>query len=259
MVIPKEIIYDTDIDNKRVLLFSYLCCRRTLDDTVAFSIGELCKWSDMKPNRQHGKINDKFITLLSDFSKKKYFIEHPDFKSITLYDTSTYYNMKLDITKFDNLKHFGLIYFEELRKIINFKKEVHNKDINLERITSAHILLVLAYLRLNMYRKPDKPMCCYRFYEKISQDIGISERYVGRVVEILDDLKIIKYKEAPRTRYKNKQGQWSFNTGTKVFADYKYFTPKGEEILEYDCDDEIQTQIEILTKERKMNEQNTKK
>lgn len=30
----------------------YLCSRRDLDDTVAFSISELCHWSKLKPNYQ---------------------------------------------------------------------------------------------------------------------------------------------------------------------------------------------------------------
>ena len=33
--IPEEIIQDVSISEKRVIIFSYLCCRRSLDDTVA--------------------------------------------------------------------------------------------------------------------------------------------------------------------------------------------------------------------------------
>ena len=48
--IPREIIYDKDLSPKRVIIFSYLCARRSLDDTVAFSTTELCHWSKLKPN-----------------------------------------------------------------------------------------------------------------------------------------------------------------------------------------------------------------
>ena len=59
--IPREIIYDKDIGDKRVVIFSYLCSRRALDDTVAFSISELCHWSYLKPNYHEGKINQKYL------------------------------------------------------------------------------------------------------------------------------------------------------------------------------------------------------
>ena len=249
--IPKEIIYDKNMDVKRVLLFSYLCCRRALDDTIAFSIEELCLWSYMKPNRQEGKINQKYIELLNHISKKQYFMECPDFSTLSYADISKYYCMSANIEKFDKQKVFGMIYFFELQKILNFKEDLKDKDINLERITSGHILLFLSYIRMNMNRDEKKPLCCYRLYEKISNDIGISERYIGRIVEILDVLKIIKTKEAMRTRYKDKTGKLCFHTAPKVFADYKKYDTNGEYISEYDCDEEIANQIEILNKSRK--------
>ena len=57
--IPREIIYDKDLSSKRVIIFSYLCARRSLDDTVAFSTTELCHWSKLKPNYRNGKIETK--------------------------------------------------------------------------------------------------------------------------------------------------------------------------------------------------------
>lgn len=249
--IPKEIIYDKSMDVKRALVFSYLCCRRALDDTIAFSIEELCLWSYMKPNRQEGKINQKYLELLNQISQKQYFIEYPDFSTLSCADISKYYCMSANIDKFDKQKTFGMIYFFELQKILNFKEELKDTDIKLERITSGHILLLLSYLRLNMNRSEKKPLCCYRLYEKISNDIGISERYIGRIVEILDILKIIKTKEAMRIRYKDKTGRLCFQTAPKVFADYEKYDTNGEYISKYDCDEEIANQIGLLNKQRK--------
>ena len=78
--IPREIIYDTALSDKRVIIFSYLCARRSLDDTVAFSTKELCDWSKIKPNYRAGKINQKYYEVLLLLSHYGYFNECPDFE-----------------------------------------------------------------------------------------------------------------------------------------------------------------------------------
>ena len=80
--IPREIIYDKDIGNKRVIIISYLCSRRALDDTVAFSISELCHWSRLKPNYHDGKINHKYLEVLELLSHYGYFENCPDFEKL---------------------------------------------------------------------------------------------------------------------------------------------------------------------------------
>lgn len=250
--IPREIIYNKDLSDKRVIMFLYLCSRRALDDTVAFSISELCHWSRMKPNYRDGKINQKYIEILETFSDYKYFISHPDFNKLkNLHSNSNeYQKIQLNICMFDVEDNFGIIYFDELTSILNFKEELKNKGINTTRISSAQILLLLSYLRVNMNRNPNKPLCCYRLYQKISEDIGLSERYISRIVEILDVMNIIKHQEGKRTRYKKSKEEYGFITSPKIFADYKrYFKNNNGDFHidnEYDYNLEIQKQIEIL-------------
>ena len=80
--IPREIIYNQSIGNKRVITFSYLCSRKALDDTVAFSISELCHWSKLKPNYHDGKVNQKYLETLQSFSQLNYFESYPDFEKL---------------------------------------------------------------------------------------------------------------------------------------------------------------------------------
>ena len=250
--IPREIIYDKDLGDKRVIIFSYLCSRRALDDTVAFSISELCHWSYLKPNYHDGKINHKYLEVLELLSHYGYFDNCPDFQKLAQEkkNSTDYYNIKVNIEKFDIPDNFGIIYFEELEKILNFKEELVNEDIDLTRMSSSYILLLLSYLRVNMNRNPDKPLCCYRLYQKITEDIGLSERYISRIVEILDVMNIVKYKECKRIRYKTEDDQFGFLTTPKVFADYEHYVkdekgmPKPDN--SYDYKTEIQKQIEIL-------------
>lgn len=77
--IPIEIIYNKELGNKHVIIFSYLCSHSSLDDTVAFSFWELCHWSHLKPNYQDKKIEHKYLEVLKLLSHYEYFESYPDF------------------------------------------------------------------------------------------------------------------------------------------------------------------------------------
>lgn len=249
--IPRSIIYDKELTDKRAIIFSYLCARRSLDDTVAFSTTELCNWSKMKPNYRDGKINQKYYETLLLLSHYGYFNEYPDFESFLKENTNSekYRIIKLNIEKFDILDSFALIYFYELEKIINFKSELFDTDIDTQRISSAYILLVLAYIRVNLNRNEEKPLCCYRNLKTIADDIGLSERYISRVIDILDRLDIIKFQKMKRLRFKDGD-IYKFKTTPTIFADYiKYKKDNFGEISiddSYDYQSEIEKQINLL-------------
>jgi len=252
--IPREIIYDKELGDKRVIIFSYLCSRRALDDTVAFSISELCHWSHLKPNYHDGKINQKYLEVLELLSHYGYFECCPDFVKLAKEkkNSTDYYNIKINIERFDISDNFGIIYFDELEQILDFKEELKDIGIDLTRMSSAYILLLLAYLRVNMNRNPENPLCCYRLYQKISKDIGLSERYIARIVEILDVMDIVKNKEGKRIRYIKPNGKYGFITSPKIFADYKHYVKDEHDNSKLDCNydyrSEISKQLEILNK-----------
>ena len=262
VTIPKDIVYDKDLGSKRVIVYSFLCCHRALNDSVGFSIPELVKWTGLIPNYHKGKINEKYLDVLELLSHYGYFESCPNFQKLkTIGNSNEYYKAQLNIEKFDIAKEFGIIYFDELKKIINFKEELKNvKDkngnkieIDTSRLSSAYILLLLAYVRVNINRQIDKPRCCFRLYKTISEDIGLSERYITRIVEILDVMDIVKFSEYKRQRYKTDKGDYGFLTSPKVFADYRIFKKdKNNNVCidqEYDYQSEIQKQIDILRKD----------
>ena len=253
VIIPREIIYDKDLGDKRVIVYSYLCCRRALDDSIAFSINELVKWTGLVPNYHEGKINHKYLDFLELLSHYGYFESCPEFTKLktTKGNGDYYYKAQLNIEKFDTPDNgYGIIYFDELYKIINFKKELENKNIDTSRLSSAYILLLLSYIRVNIKKNTKDPECCYRLYKTISEEIGISERYITRIVEILDAMDIIKFAECKREKYKKDDKTYGFVTTPKIFADYRRFKKDntGNIILdtEYDYKSEIQHQMMIL-------------
>lgn len=255
--IPREIIYDKDLSSKRVLIFSYLCARRSLDDTVAFSTTELCHWSKLKPNYRDGKINQKYYEVLLLLSHYGYFESCPNFEECLKENTNSvkYQQVQLNIEKFDVPDNFGIIYFDELDKILNFKEELESKNIVFTRMSSAYILLLLSYIRVNLNRTDGKPFCCYRLFQKISDDIGLSERYIGRIVDILEELKIVKCQPMRREKY-IKDGKEKYLTTPKVFTDYRHFIhdEHGQRVDEkYNPYEEIRKQIELLENQTENN------
>lgn len=259
VTIPKEIIYDKDLGDKRVIVYSFLCCHRALNDSVGFSVPELVKWTGLIPNYHKGKINEKYLDVLELLSHYGYFESCPDFEKLkSIGNSNEYYKAQLNIEKFDVPKEFGIIYFDELQKIINFKEELKNikdKDgkkieIDTSRLSSAYMLLLLAYIRVNLNRSNNKPRCCFRLYKTISEDIGLSERYITRIVEILDAMNIIKFAECKRVRYKKDDGSFGFVTTSKIFADYRRFKKGGDGNVffdnEYNYKSEIEKQMIIL-------------
>lgn len=251
VTIPKEIIYDKDLGDKRVIVYSFLCCHRALNDSVGFSVPELVKWTGLIPNYHKGKINEKYLDVLELLSHYGYFESCPNFEKLKFIGNSNeYYKAQLNIEKFDVPKEFGIIYFDELQKIINFKEELKKENIDTSRLSSAYMLLLLAYIRVNINRSNDKPRCCFRLYKTISEDIGLSERYISRIVEILNVMNIIKFAECKRGRYKKDDGNYGFVTTSKIFADYRKFKKdsNGNVFLdnEYNYESEIKKQMIIL-------------
>ncbi len=203
-----------------------------------------------------------YLNVLELLSQYGYFDCYPNFEKLAKEkkNSTDYYNIKINTEKFDIPDNFGIIYFDELEKILNFKEElkgvkIDDEEIDLTRMSSAYILILLSYLRVNMNRNPDKPLCCYRLYKKITEDIGLSERYISRIVEILDVMDIIKYQEGKRIRYKKENDKYGFLTTPKVFADYRHYTKdeKGNQKIdvEYNYSNEIQKQLAILEENQK--------
>ena len=201
--------------------------------------------------------------MLELLSHSGYFESYPDFEKLAKEkkNSTDYYNIKISTEKFDIPDNFGIIYFDELEEILEFKDELKNVKVNGEeidttRMSSAYILLLLSYLRVNMNRNPDKTLCCYRLYQKITEDIGLSERYISRIVEMLDVMNIIKFQEGKRIRYKKQDDKYGFFTTPKVFADCRHFfikDEKGYQVIDpnYDYRAEIQKQLEILEESQK--------
>lgn len=237
------------MSDKRAIIYFYLYIRKAMDNTTSFSINELCNWSKVKPNTHKGKINDKYVEILKAFANNNYFIKYPDFLTFDSggINSNDYYNVELNMSKFNTNNNFGIVFLHEVLKIINYKEELKNTDINISRISSAQLLLLLSYIRVNLNRNKKQPLCCYRHYKKISEDIGLSNKYVVRCVEILNALKIIKFAEMKRIQFTDTK---KYFTTPKIFANYTNYiiNKEGNFVLDktYSVIAEINRQKQIL-------------
>ena len=107
------------------------------------------------------------------------------------------------------------IYTDEIRKIINFKREYPTTEI-------SYIMLVLAYIRMMIFNRPvcieyiagismekrkkESPEVFASHYKYIAQDLGINETTVSKAISILEKLEIIHHQVLPRNVDNN--GMW---------------------------------------------------
>lgn len=239
--IPLSIITDTELDIKRVGIFSYLRIHCGLNNIIGFTVPDIVEWYGGKSDRRVNGTNDKILSILDVFIDKGY-LTYLTEKSRSLY-------MKC---KFDSnycyeacSNGYAVIYLDELEKIMNYKKE-NSKDNTLNNTT---ILLVFAYLRNRIRRRPNElkpeertsngikkrkerlPDAYGSNIIDIANELNISSKTLSKVIDILEDeLKLIVTDRA--YRIKNEKGE--FRTLPTIFANAykredKYLLDTGEE------------------------------
>ena len=251
-VVPSSIILNTDIDDKRVTVFSFFSTRRGLDYCLSFSVNTIVRWMGKKPNRNSNGINNKIIQIISSLNQGGY---------LTLYNNLSNASCEIDsmlnlnkITEECNHKRFAVIYLDELKQILSYQN-LNAKDAYLN---SDVILLVFAYLRMKIYRRrnellpeefnldnkndhdydiesrkqisPDVYNC---FYCDMAKELGLSARVVSNAINVLNDIGLIYSEPLPRIKwYDGKNEKW--RTDHTIFCNtYKregsYLLASGED------------------------------
>lgn len=253
--IPLSVIIDTDIDSKRVGIFSYLKTHAGLNGVVGFTVSDMVEWCGRKPERKINGTNDKFLEVIDLLSDRGYLTY------LTKKSRSSYMKCMLDIDddsdddenseeysdsdrEINREKKFAIVYIDEIEKIMSYKKK-NSKDSTLNNTT---ILLVFAFLRHIIPRRPNFLKPEERYPENIKSrreripeaysgnlnnmaaEIGISDKTFSKIIDILEyDLKLIVTDRAYRV--KNEDGE--YRTLPTIFAnvykrEYNYVLETGD-------------------------------
>lgn len=253
--IPLSIISNTELDIKRVGIFSYLRIRCGLDNVIGFTIPDVVVWCGGKPDRKINSTNDKFLTVMDDLNSIGYLTY------MTERNRSSYMKCKFNTQYYyeECSNGYAALYLDEIDKIINYQKK-NSKD---STVTNTTILLVFAYFRNKIIRRPNELKPEERSSDKIKErrqrlpdaysgnindianEIGISSKTLSKIIDILEyELNLIVTDRAYRVKNEDDE----FRTLPTIFANAykredKYLLVTGEEYS--------RTEIELKAKNMK--------
>lgn len=223
--IPLSVITDTEMDIRRVSVFTYLRIHYGLNNIVGFTAPDIVEWCGGKPDRRTNGSNDKVLSTIDALNDRGYLTY------LTEKSRSSYMKCKFNTNYYyDECSNgFAVLYLDEIEKIMEYKKE-NLKDGTINNTT---ILLVLSYLRNKIKRRPNELKPEERTSEGIVQrrerlpdayygnildaavEIGISTKTLSKIIDILEyDLKLIVTDRAYRVKNQNNE----FRTLPTIFA-----------------------------------------
>ena len=221
--IPMSIITNNNMDAKRVGVFSYLRIHCGLNDLIGLTVPDLITWCGMKPNNREGKANDKFLGFIDDFVNGGYLTY------LTKKDKNAYIKCKFDVEYYYKKcsDGYAIVYLDELQKIMDYKS-LHTNSIN-----NTIILLVFAYFRNKIIRRPNELKPEERTFDGIRQrkkrmpeaisgnitaiakELGLHKQTLSKAIDILEcDLKLLVTDRAYRIKNENNE----FRTLPTIFA-----------------------------------------
>lgn len=247
--VPLSVIMDTELDIRRVGIFSYLRIHSGLNNVVGFTIPDMVEWCGGKPDRRANGSNDKFLSTIDILNDRGYLTYLTDRNKSSfmkcVFDANYYYR--------ECSNGYAVIYLDEIDKIMKYEKR-NSKD---STITNATILLAFAYLRHKIKRRPNElkpeersseymakrrmriPDAFNSNINDIADEIGISSKTLSKIIDILEyELELI-VTDRPY-RIKNKDNE--YRTPPTIFANtYK----REDKYLLITDDDYSRIEIEL--------------
>ena len=235
-----SVITDNSLDIRKVGVFSYLKIHCGLNNVINFTAPDIVEWCGGKPDRRVNGSNDKILSTIDTLRDRGYLTY------LTETNRSSYMKCKFNSNYYYNecSNGYAVVYLDELEKIMGYKKE-KLKDNTINNVT---ILLVFAYLRNKIRRRPNELKPEERSFDKIKErrermpeaygsaindianDVNISSKILSKIIDILEyELELIVTDRAYRV--KNEKNE--FRTLPTIFAsaykrEDKYLLITGE-------------------------------
>lgn len=186
------------MDSKRVAAYTFFWVWSGKNNKLMHSVESVVSWCKFVPNYHAGKINDSFIELINQLQSIGYISCNDDIsvkphtRIITTQLNNDWYEGIADRNE-----RFARIYLDEIQKIMDYDCGTKSKSL-----TNSNILLVFAYLRLKIIVRNNiegetpenikrSPEVFYGYYKDISSELGINERTLSSIFQILSDLELI--------------------------------------------------------------------
>lgn len=208
ITIPRSLILDRDLGDKRVIVYSSIL----FSDWTGNSIEDLVRYSKYSACRDKSGVLNQYKTIVDHLVSKDYF----------------FYNGR-GIVYIKPNDSFGIIYYSEFQRILQERERSQGKG---QRMNHAHLLLLLAHIRLNMIHRPGVPEMYSNLLVRISESTGLSVRSISAGLKILEELNIIHNEELPR--YKDEEGHWHSNV--RIFVNME---PGGSSDVQRDWQGEV--------------------
>jgi len=217
IMVPCELIIDTETNQLRIALYSYFYIHRGLNNKMYVSITELLRWMNKQPNMHKGGINYRVLDGVK-YLKQTGYINYDDsiFSEKRRGPANGIWHQFFEVKFMDKFVKekikeypFTCIYYDEILKILNNRDE--NKQDKYAKNTQT--LLLFSYLKWKIGKRPNKISesmnsktyieaydCCY---DDIKDDIGLKNSMISECVKILDELDLIKHEKVSRRIYSN--------------------------------------------------------
>ena len=223
--IPLSVIIDTELDTRRVGIFSYLRIHCGLNNVIGFTIPDAIEWCGGKSDRRVNGTNDKVLSTLDTLVNMGYLTY------LTEKSRSSYIKCEFNMAHYyeECSNGYAVIYLDELKKIMSYKKE-NLKDSTFNNTT---ILLVFSYLRNKIRRRPNElspeertsdgikkrkekfPDAYGSNFLEIANELNISSKTLSKIIDVLEqELGLIVTDRA--YRIKNEDNE--FRTLPTIFA-----------------------------------------
>lgn len=230
VIIPESIIKTSDADTKRVAAYIYFWLWAGRHKQVTYTIEHLVSWSGFIPNSHEGKSDEQFSNLTSWLNDIGY-ISHDEKKNDKIDSKKHYTTLLVADLNPDWYKsatesnRFTILYLDEINKIMNYDCGKKSKSL-----TNSNILLVFAYLRLQMpirnstegesqEKRLAMPEVFYSYYKDISIELGINEKTLSSILKILsNELELIYMQHIKREESKEKDGTVKWTTFPTFFC-----------------------------------------
>lgn len=194
ITIPRSLILNKELGNKRVAAYAAIL----FSGWTGSSINTLVSSAGYSPTRGKSKISAQFKSLVDEFISLGYF-SYIDGAIVYIKPGESY----------------AIIYRSEFQRIILAREQSLSSG---GRMNHAHILLLLAHIRLYMNNRDGVPRMYSNLLSRISESTGLSSRSISAGLKILEELNITHSEELPR--YTDNNGCWHSNV--TVFVDMEF-------------------------------------